>query len=186
MAAFKTSFKGQLLLDGGSLAGSFFHRSVVLICQHSAEGAFGLIINRRTDKQVGEALTADLPAKLKDEPLYIGGPVQPSGLCFLHSDALLLNANVISNVSVGQSLDELVELGGSFSPTQRLRIFAGYAGWSPGQLDDELNRGAWVTHPATAELVFHETPGELWRFILRQRGWEQRLLADGPDDISWN
>lgn len=178
--------KGQLLLDGGNLHGSFFHRTVVLICQHDAEGAFGLVLNRRSENKVGDALVADLPDRIKELPLYVGGPVQPAAMSFLHSDDYLPEANVMANLNLSHSLDDLVDLGGSFSATQRVRLFAGYAGWSPGQLEDEMRRKAWLTHPATLDLVFHANPGELWRLILRGKGWQHRLLADSPEDPAWN
>ena len=73
------SLKGQLLLDNGTLGGSFFHRTVVLICEHDAEGAFGLILNRPTPNKVGDAIVADLPDTLKAMTLFLGGPVQPPG-----------------------------------------------------------------------------------------------------------
>ena len=151
--------KGQLLLDSGQLRGSFFQRTVVLICQHDAEGAFGLVLNRATGNKVGEMIVADLPETLKEFPLYLGGPVQPSALSFLHSDAFIPDANVMPNLSLGHSLDDLVELGESFSPTRKVKMFAGYAGWSPGQLEDEMKRKAWLTHPASLELVFDTEPG---------------------------
>lgn len=178
------SFRGQLLLDGGKLHGSFFHRTVVLICQHDAEGAFGLILNRSTENTVGDALTADLPSKLKDEPLFIGGPVQPTALSYLHSDILLPSANVMDNLRLGHSLDGLVDLGESYSPSQKVRLFAGYAGWSPGQLDKEMARKDWLVHPATLDLVFHAKPDVLWQSILKQKGMV--LLAQAPEDLSWN
>src|SRR5205814_7630452 len=119
--------KGQLLLDSGQLRGSFFQRSVVLICQHDADGAFGLVLNRATGSNVGEMIVADLPGLLKGSPLFLGGPVQPSALSFLHSDAFIPDANVIPNLSMGHSLDSLMELGESFSPTRKIKMFAGYA-----------------------------------------------------------
>ena len=78
----KAFLKGQLLLDSGQLRGSFFQRTVVLICQHDAEGAFGLVLNRTSGNSVGEMIVADLPEPLKECPLYLGGPVQPSALSF--------------------------------------------------------------------------------------------------------
>lgn len=92
----------------------------------------------------------------------------------------------MANLNLGHSLDELQDLSAAFSTTQKLRIFAGYAGWSPGQLDDEMRRDTWLTHPASLDLVFHPEPESLWRFILRQKGWEYRLLADAPEDPSAN
>ena len=186
MAAKETFLKGQLLLDSGQLSGSFFQHTVVLICQHDAEGAFGLVLNRATGKNVGDVIVADLPEALKDCPLYEGGPVQPSALSFLHSDALLLDGNVIPNLSLGHSVDELVELGEAFSTTRKLKMFAGYAGWSPGQLENEMKHKAWLTHPASLELVFDTAPEQLWQVILRRKGGKYRLLAQSPEDLSLN
>lgn len=178
--------KGQLLLDGGQLNGSFFQRTVVLICSHDAEGAFGLVLNRSSGKQLGDMVIADLPEQLKDQPLFVGGPVQLSALSYLHTDDFLPEASVMPNLDLGHSLDSLVELGESFSTTKKVRTFAGYAGWSPGQLEDEMKRDAWITHPASLDLVFNTQPDELWRMILRQKGPKYRLVAEMPDDVSLN
>jgi len=180
------SLKGQLLLDGGKLHGSFFHRTVVLVCQHDADGAFGLVLNRATPNTVGEALVADLPDTLKACSLYLGGPVQPGAMSYLHSDLYLPEANVLPGLNLGHSLEDLVEIGGSFSPTQKLKVFAGYAGWSPGQLDDEMKRDAWLTFPASLEWVFHAESQQLWQHILVRMGPQYRLLAQMPENLSWN
>lgn len=180
------SLKGQLILDHGKLGGSFFHRTVILICQHDAEGAFGLVLNRATGDKVGEALVAKLPEPLRELPLYLGGPVQPQALSYLYSDAFIPDANVLPNLQLEHSLDELVEMGESFSATRQMKVFAGYAGWSSGQLDDEMRRDTWMTHPASLELVFYPEPADLWKHILRQKGTQYRLLAEGPEDLSWN
>ena len=180
------SLQGQLLLDNGKLRGSFFHRTVVLICQHDAEGAFGLVLNRSTNNKVGEALVANISDVLKDETLFLGGPVQPQALSYLHSDAYLPDANIMANLSVGHSLESLMEIGESYSTTQRIKVFAGYAGWSPGQLDDEMKRDTWLVHPASSELVFSPSPEKLWQSILENKGWKYRLIAESPEDLSWN
>ena len=93
----------------------------------------------------------------------------------------------MANLDLGHSLEALVDLGQSYSVTQQVRLFAGYAGWSAGQLENELKRNAWVVHPASLELVFHAESQNLWRRILKQKGnWQYRLLAEIPDDLSWN
>ena len=178
--------KGQLLLDSGNLRGSFFQRTVVLICQHDAEGAFGLLLNRATGSKVGEMIVANLPETLKGCPLYLGGPVQPSALSFLYTDSFMPEANVLPNLSLGHSLDSLMEIGESFSPTQKVKLFAGYAGWSPGQLEDEMKRKAWLTHPASLELVFDTPAEQLWQLVLKRKGWKYRLLSQMPEDPSLN
>ena len=180
------SLQGKLLLDGGSLSGSFFNRTVVLICQHSSDGAFGLVLNRGAERTVGEAITEDLPERIGEQDLWVGGPVQPASLSYLHSDDYLPDANVFPNLNLDHSLEDLVELGGSFSNTQKVRVFTGYSGWGPGQLEDEMKRKAWVTHTATIEHVFESSPEQLWRTIMREMGGVNRLMSDAPDDLSWN
>lgn len=186
MAGNSKYLKGQLLLDSGQLTGSFFQRTVVLICQHDAEGAFGLVLNRTSGNKLGEMILADIPDQIKEQPLFLGGPVQLSALSFLHSDDFLPEASVMPNLDLGHSLDSLVEIGESFSATKKMKMFAGYAGWSPGQLEDEMKRDAWLTHPASLELVFDTNPGQLWQKIMRQKGDKYRLLAAMPEDVSLN
>jgi len=186
MAGPTNFLQGQLLLDGGKLHDTIFHRSVVLICQHDAEGAFGLVLNRTSGNSVGEMIVADLPEPLKECPLYVGGPVQPEALSFLHSDAFMADANVMPNLSLGHSLDALMEIGEALSPTRKIKLFAGYAGWSPGQLEDEMKRKAWLKHPASLELVFDAAPEQLWQEILRRKGWKYKILAQSPEDLTHN
>ncbi|HMJ91301.1 MAG TPA: YqgE/AlgH family protein [Candidatus Acidoferrum sp.] len=181
-----TSLKGQLLLDNGRLGGSFFHRTVLLICQHDPEGAFGLVLNRSSGNKVGDAITANLTEAFKTHELFLGGPVQTQALSYLHSDTFIPDANVMPNLALGHSLDELIDLGESFSAAQQVKIFAGYAGWSPGQLDDEMKRNTWLTHPASLELVFHAKPDELWPMILKEKGWQYKLISQQPEDLSFN
>ncbi len=186
MAEIPKNLKGQLLLDGGKLAGSFFHRTVVLVCEHNAEGALGLVLNRSSGNKVGEMIVADLPDELKEQSLFLGGPVQPAALSFLHSDTFIPDANVIANLNLSHSLEALVDLGESFSATQKMKIFAGYSGWSAGQLEEEMKRGAWLVHPASLDLVFKIEPADIWKTILDQKGWKYRLAAQSPEDLSWN
>lgn len=180
------SLKGQLLLDNGTLGGSFFQRTVVLICEHDAEGAFGLVLNRPSENKVGDAIVAALPEALKEMLLFQGGPVQPQALSYLYTASGLADANVMPGVRIGHSLDDLVDLGETAAPGAILKVFAGYAGWSPGQLDDEMRRNAWLTHPASVDWIFRAGPGDLWKEILRQLDWHYRLLADSPEDLSAN
>src|SRR5580698_2589604 len=99
--------KGQLLLDSGQLNGSFFQRTVLLICQHDAEGALGLVLNRSSGNKLGEMITADVPEQLKEQTLYLGGPVQLTALSYLHADDFLPDASVMPNLNLGHSLETL-------------------------------------------------------------------------------
>lgn len=180
------SLRGKLLLDGGQLHGSFFHRKVVLVCEHNAEGAFGLVLNEPTDKTIGEVVAAEIPPALQEHEVFLGGPVQTTALTYLHSDSFLPDGNVLPNLEMGHSLEDLVDLGESFSGTKKIRCFAGYAGWSAGQLEGELQRKSWLIHPATIEHVFTPAPKGLWKQILQEKGWKYRLIAEGPENLSWN
>jgi putative transcriptional regulator len=187
MPAKSKFLKGQLLLDSGELQGSFFQHTVLLICQHDAEGAFGLILNRATGNKAGEMIVADLPDTIKEQPLFVGGPVQPTALSFLHADSFIPDATVLPNLSLGHSLDALMEIGESFSDAKKVKLFAGYAGWSPGQLENEMKRKSWLTHPASVELIFNTPPEKLWQTVLRSKGgWQNRILSQSPDDLSAN
>lgn len=178
--------KGKFLLDGGKLAGSFFHRTVILICEHNADGALGLVLTQNSGNKVGEMVVADLPDDLKEQPLFIGGPVQPTALSFLHSESFLPNANVMPNLSVNHSLEALVDLGESYSASNKIKVFAGYSGWSSGQLEDEMKRGSWLVHAASLDLVFDADSNQLWKRILDKKGWQYRLIGQRPDDLSHN
>ena len=180
------SLQGQLLLDGGSLAGSFFSRTVVLVCQHNPEGAFGLVLNRRADQTVGEVVIEDLPERIAEQDLWVGGPVQGTVMSFLHTDDFLPGANVMPFLHHSNSVDDLLEIANSFSISSKVRIFAGYSGWGAGQLDDEMRRKAWITQPAAVSHVFETEPDNLWRSVMTELGGVHRLMADGPEDLSWN
>ncbi len=176
------SLKGSLILDNGKLAGSAFHRTVVLICEHDANGAFGLVLNRHLGHTVGEALDAVVPEEVERLPLFWGGPVQPQALSYLIRGTTTAGTNVMPGLRLSHSLEELEPLGTSV----QFKFFAGYAGWGPGQLDNEMKHEAWLAVPATLELVFHPQPEALWKLILRTQSLEYRLLAEAPDNISWN
>ena len=179
--------QGKLLLDSGQLGGSFFQRTVILVCKHNSEGAFGLVLNRSVGKTVGDLIIANLPEPLKAAPLYLGGPVQPGALSYLHTDSFIPEADVLPNLALGHSLDELLEIGEAFSATKKVRMFAGYSGWSPGQLENEMKRKSWLTFPASLELVFETPPEQLWQKVLQTKGgWKNKLLSQMPEDLSWN
>jgi putative transcriptional regulator len=183
------SLRGSLLLDGGRLEGSWFHRTVVLICDHTPAGAFGLVLNRPDERTLEDAIEPEIPEPICREPLFRGGPVQERVLQFLYSDPAKTGGtgNVMDTLRVGHRLEELQGLADSWTAAQKLRIFAGHSGWTAGQLDNEIRREAWLIHPATPRLIFDVEPTVLWRFILRSRtNWEERLLADAPDDLRSN
>ncbi len=180
------SLKGKLLLDGGALYGSFFHRTIVLICHHDEEGAFGLVLNKVSGTTLSDVLVANLPETIRNYPVYFGGPVQPTALSYIYLPDFISDSNVIDHLKVGHSVDDLIDIGESLTESSKLKIFAGYAGWSPGQLDDEIRRKAWLTHPASLDMIFTSNPNKLWENIIRTKGWKYKLIADSPEDLSLN
>ena len=182
------SLAGMLLLDDGNLRGSCFDRTVVLVCSHDASGAMGLVLNRPGPTPLDAAFDRKLPSALRQRTLFSGGPVQPAALSFLHTgENDPASGSGMKGLILGHDLDALIALGKQAETGLPLRVFAGYAGWSAGQLDDELKRDAWLTHPASLDLIFDVAPETLWHHILRLRnGWRDRLLAIAPDDHSLN
>ena len=177
------STRGQLLIAGPGLLDPNFFRTVVLIVEHSEEGALGLVLNRASETKVGEAVS-ELEALLEeDEALYIGGPVQPSSLIVLAEfedpDAAALIAFQDVGVLGGAPSDE--------PPTiRRGRGFVGHSGWGPGQLESELEQGDWILEPAIRSDAFTATPAELWETVLTRKGGSYALVARMPPDPSVN
>lgn len=179
------SLAGQLLLASPSLADPNFHRTVVLIGVHNEDGAMGVVLNRPSETTVAEAVPQLEPAVDPDELVYVGGPVQPTSVVLLAefldpASAALLILGRIGFPASGTDVDGLAEA------TARRRVFAGYAGWGGGQLDDELAQGDWITHPAVPEDVFSEAPEDLWGAVLERKGGSYALIARMPADPSVN
>lgn len=181
------SLQGHFLLDGGCLGGSCFHRSVVIVCEHTPEGALGLVLTQPGTLRLEDSLPGEVPPRFQGALLFEGGPVQPTALSYLFSTPAHLLGNVLPELTIGHQIEELQELMETDSALLRLRVFSGYAGWGPGQLDNELRQGSWLTAPADVPTVFDTAPQDLWKRLLRQRGrWQERILADGPEDIAFN
>jgi putative transcriptional regulator len=178
------SMRGQLLIAGPGLLDPNFWRTVVLIVEHSDEGALGLVLNRPSETTVGEAVSELEELLDLDDPLYIGGPVQPSALIVLGefedpSDAALIALEDIGVLASGAPDDPPPGV-------RRGRAFVGHAGWGPGQLDSELERGDWIVEPAQAKDAFTGEPGELWETVLTRKGGSYALVARMPPDPSVN
>jgi putative transcriptional regulator len=179
------SLSGQLLLASPTLMDPNFRRAVVLIGVHSEEGAMGVVLNRPSEVTVGEAVPALEQVVQEQEPVYVGGPVQPSSIVFLAefldpTPAGLLVLGRIGFPAPDADIDELTEA------TARRRVFAGYAGWGEGQLDAEVDQGDWIAHSAVPDDVFTQVPDELWSSVLTRKGGSYSLLASMPLDPSVN
>jgi putative transcriptional regulator len=179
------SLRGQLLIAGATLPDPNFSRTVVLICEHSDEGALGLVLNRPGELIVGVAATELGPLAGEDAIVDVGGPVQPDALLVLaeFDDTADAGMHVIGPVGImgdGHTIGELVETTG------RVRVFAGYAGWGPGQLDAELERSDWFVAPADIDDIFDTDAELLWQRVLARKGGHYALVARMPVDPSVN
>lgn len=179
------SLTGQLLLASPALIDPNFRRTVVLVGVHNDDGAMGVILNRPSETTVAEAVPQLDAVVDSEEPVYVGGPVQPSSVVLLAefldpTPAALLVLGRIGFPSGSTDVDGLAE------STERRRVFAGYAGWTSGQLDEELDQGDWIAHPAVPDDVFTESPEQLWAQVLQRKGGSYALLARMPVDPSVN
>ena len=179
------SLRGKLLLAAPTLIDPNFRRSVVLVSEHNDEGAMGVVLNRPSPVTVGEAVPQLADAVDTDNAVFVGGPVQPTSIVFLGEFiepdlASLLVFGRIGFPAADTAIDELAEA------TERTRVFAGYAGWGPGQLDDELENGDWFVEPALPADVFTDEPEALWSSVLARKGGQFALVATMPPDPSLN
>jgi putative transcriptional regulator len=181
------SLRGQLLIAIPPLLDPNFWRTVVLICEHSEQGALGLVLNRPAETTVAGSVP-QLEALLDGEqPLFLGGPVQASGVIVLArfedpSQSALIAFEDVGLLGAGVDEDEQ-------PPEAELRdarAFVGHAGWGPGQLDAELQRGDWILEPARPEDAFTQRPLALWGEVLTRKGGQYALLARMPADPSVN
>jgi putative transcriptional regulator len=178
------SLRGHLLIAGPRLLDPNFWRTVVLVGEHTEEGALGVVLNRSSETPVDEALPE--LALLAEEmgTVHVGGPVQPSSVVVLADFAEAENAESLVVESVGFLPAEIEP--DTLGELRRARVYVGYAGWGPGQLDGELEEGSWIVEPAQPDDVFTRDPEGLWSEVLRRKGGPFAVLAAMPPDPSQN
>jgi putative transcriptional regulator len=178
------NLRGCLLLAGGELFDPNFRRSVVLIAEHTDEGSLGLILNRPAAIRVEEAAPSLAHVVEPGAALFLGGPVHKEAVTILaeFSEEALADQPVLGSIAFAAPDLEPDELQG----IRRARVFAGYAGWGPGQLEGELQASAWIIEPALPDDVFTESPERLWTSVLRRKGEEYRMLSLMPFDPASN
>jgi putative transcriptional regulator len=176
------SLRGSLLIAGPQLLDPNFRRTVVLVADHGEEGAMGVILNRPSGMTVADAAPDLEPLIGADAPIFAGGPVQPTSGVVL-AEVAEADEPVFGDVVLVPGLGELADV---VDGAGSIRVFAGYAGWGPGQLDGELERDDWIVEPARASDVFSEDPDGLWGAVLERKGGQYALVARMPEDPSQN
>ena len=175
---------GMLLIANSPLFDPNFRRTVVFIGHHDEEGAVGVVLNRMLEVTVREAvppLGSLVPA---DDPVYLGGPVQPDAAVVVADFEDPAVADFLAFETIGFLPSETEP--GIEDAVRRARVFAGYAGWGPGQLEAELGEASWVVEPARSSDVFAEDPSRLWEDVLRRKGSSFDLLRLMPIDPTQN
>lgn len=181
-----TSRRGRLLVASPTLVDPNFHRAVVLMLEHSEEGALGVILNRPSGTAAADALPPPLADLLPgEEPVHEGGPVQPEAVILLADFTDTSRAAGVAVGSVG-IVDPNGDIEGLDEFVTTVRAFGGYAGWSGGQLEQEIAEEAWIDAVCLPEDVFTDDPERLWSRVLDRKGGSWRILARLPEDPSLN
>lgn len=181
--------KGRLLVATPPLGDPNFDRAVVYVLEHHDDGAIGIVINRPTIESLDEPLDRWIDLQSAPSSVFLGGPVETNALIALAAtkqpvtdDDEHLSAISAEIASADLSADPALIAG----DVEAVRVFRGYAGWGPGQLDAEITAGAWLVVDSVPADVFTGEPDELWRDVLRRQPGRLAWLALAPDDLSFN
>jgi putative transcriptional regulator len=176
----RDTLAGSLLLAHPAMKDPNFRRSVILMSAHNAEGAMGVVLNRPLGKRLGELSGEFAMGPLASVPLYKGGPVQTEQLVLaawqIREDGFRLHFGIEPEKALQLLAEE----------DTHVRGFLGYSGWSAGQLENEMKLRTWVVADVPEDLLTHAQDESLWRTVLGREGAEWRLLANEPEDPSWN
>ncbi len=182
-----TSLKGRLLVATPSLQEPTFDRTVILMLEHGAEGALGLVLNRPSEVELAGPAPDWEPFATHPPVVFFGGPVaQGSAICLARAgseeqtEAWTPLFGRLGALNIGKSPSEVDQ------PIDEVRVFSGHAGWGPGQLEGEVAAGAWFVVDADPEDALSPQPLELWRRVLRRQKGRVALYAGFPADPALN
>jgi len=175
---------GDFLIAMPFLPQDIFFRSVILLCTHSQEGSFGYIMNKRSEILLQEVIVGQ---DARQEILFKGGPVETNTLHFVHNCPEILGGEHIRD-DLYWSGDYNMAISNNFQKFDwlKMRFFIGYSGWSPGQLESEVNAKFWIVCRADYNFVFETEPEKLWRALLMELGGEYKLMSNYPPDPRLN
>ncbi|MFZ4584931.1 MAG: YqgE/AlgH family protein [Acidimicrobiia bacterium] len=176
--------RGRLLVGTPLLTDPNFARTVVLLLDHSADGAFGLILNRPSDTTVAEVLHQWAADAAEPGVVFVGGPVSPQGAVGLAHSLAVDPVDAFAPLFNGIGT---VDLDSETVPgLDRFRLFAGYAGWSAGQLEAEIEEGSWFVVESEPEDAWTRRPHDLWQVVLRRQAGGLAMFAHCPVDPTTN
>ena len=162
--------QGMFLVASHKLKDPNFHKTVVLLLRYSEDGASGLVINRPLNVKLSTLLPDIKDSEHRDKPLYLGGPVEPNKMLLLVKTATPPPGSLVvfKDVYVSASREELQRLTKSPSKAEKFKLFAGYAGWAPRQLEAERDRGDWHVFKADTETVFDKKFSGIWQELINR------------------
>jgi putative transcriptional regulator len=177
--------KGKLIIAEPFLGDRNFERSVVILCEHSEQGSFGLVLNQLTNLHLDDVMEN----VYGDFPLFLGGPVEHNTLHFIHR----LGNQIAGTIDIGNGIywsgdfDEVKTLIniGKISAND-IRLFVGYSGWGIGQLDAEMKQNSWIVSETDASTIFDTPTKEFWHAVLKRMGGEYKVLSHYPTDPRLN
>jgi putative transcriptional regulator len=176
--------KGSIIFSQPLMKDPNFQRSLIFICEHNNEGSFGYVLNEKINPQ---NLNLELNNDIINN-LYLGGPVEKSYLNFIHNIETISNSNkIISDVFLGGDIDELVNNNVYNESEFKYKFFCGYSGWSPNQLEDEINQNSWiVVNEFDSSILFKNIDEKFWSVFLSDFGGKNKIFSNYPKDPSLN
>ncbi len=176
--------KAYLLISAPSLADPNFDRTVILLCEHNEEGAFGLVLNRLSAIRVRDVSENNHI----DNLFFIGGPVEQNHLFFVHHFADLEGAIELKDgVFWGGDFDQICKRSLSKEIEEKdCRFFVGYSGWGAGQLEEEIENDSWIISKVSPQLLFDLEVKDLWQKILQQMGGKYKVFSNYPHNAYLN
>jgi len=178
--------KGRILISEPFLPDTFFNRSIVLLTDHTAEGAVGFILNKKLEIKVCDAISG---FDSWEETLNMGGPVAPDTLHYIHTmgEQIPKSVHVHKNIYWGGDIDTIkTMMAFNRIKEEQIRFFLGYSGWSPGQLEKELKEDSWVIARMGTEAIMTNRGSDTWRKVLRGFNNKYRMWADFPESPEMN
>ncbi len=174
--------EGQLLIAMPSMGGEHFQRTVIFMCEHSAQGAMGLVLNRLVEqidfRDLLRQLCIEVPALRQEMHVHSGGPVESERGFVLHSTDYFQDSTlkVSDDIGLTATADILKSIASGEGPRHSM-LALGYAGWAPGQLDAEIQANGWLHVPADFELVFDDDLGSKWERAIQKVGIDPSFLS---------
>lgn len=179
--------RGTFLISSPEIDTGIFFRSVILLCEYSPSGSFGIVINKSLNLDIPKDIMAFEKFANPNVQIRAGGPVQTNQMMLLHTHGKIpeQTMEVCEGVFLGGDLKFLQDMIAKEDGPQ-IHLCFGYAGWNSPQLEKEVREKSWFIYPATKELIFDHPPETLWQTLLRNMGGEYTTLSMIPEDLSLN